>query len=187
MRWILVLLSAALGGILTGLGMYGLDKAGFYLVLIVPLFAGAIVGVATYLPVVRQNVATPPLIVFAIIGGLIAIGVYWYGQYSDYNEQLIALVQEQDKSATREEALALIEEIQQTEYGSTGFTAFLADYAETGFSISRIAGTSDMDIQGEIAYGFWGLEALVLIGMAVISVARRKQSGISKRLSAEPA
>jgi len=187
MRWILVLLSTVLGGILVGLGMYGLDKIGFYLILIVPLFAGPIVGVATYLPVVRQNVSTAPLIVFAIIGGLIAVGVYWYGQYYDYNEQLIALLQEQDKSATREDAVAFIEMIQQEAYGSTGFTAFLANYAETGISINRKSSSSNLSIQGEYAYGLWGLEALALIGMAIVSVAQRKKSAISKRFGAQTA
>ncbi|MCL4250895.1 MAG: hypothetical protein KJ065_22275 [Anaerolineae bacterium] len=187
MRWILVLLSAVLGGILVGLAMYFLDKVGFYLIILMPILAGGIVGVATYLPVVRQSVPTLPLIVFAVIGGLIAIGIYWYGQYNDYNEQLIGLVQEQDSTATREDALALIETFQRTEYGSTGFQAFLADYAETGFSINRVARSSGLEIQGGMAYAFWGFEALVLIGMAIVGVVRRGQSSITKRLGTQAA
>jgi hypothetical protein len=175
MRTFLALLAAIISGILVGLAMFFLDRAGFYLVLLVPLIGGSLIGT-----VVRaaggNRTRTLVLVVCAILGGVIATGLYWFGQYNDYSEQLIEQVQQRNRTATREEALKIIETIQQDEFGSTGFPAFLADYAEMGISISRVGSSSALDVQGNFAYALWAGEALLLIVMAIATVRRRQQA-----------
>jgi hypothetical protein len=180
MRWILVLITTVLGAVLAGLGLYFTDQLGFYLVILMPILAGAIVGIGVNLPVLRAKVPTLPLLIFAIVGSLAAVAIYWFGQYNAYSEALISAVQEQDSSITREQAIDFIEEIQIDEYGSTGFQAFVSDYADVGFSITR-SGSSGIEIQGDIAYAFWVVEALVVMFFAILTVVRRGKGALARR------
>lgn len=183
MRWLAVLVSAVIGAIIAGLLMYAFDHFGFYLIIVMPLLGGLLVGVMTYLPVIRQDAPTLPLAVIAVVAALGALAIYWIGSYLDYQNTLVETIQAEIPDTTREESLQLIDLFMEEEYGATGFRGFLADYATAGISINRITGSSDIALTGPLAYGFWGLEALVLLGMAVIIVIRRKQSALMKRLN----
>ena len=58
-----VLVGAAMGGLL-----FGADMIGFYLILLMPLAVGALVGLATSFPAVPGRIPTFPLLVVALIG-----------------------------------------------------------------------------------------------------------------------
>lgn len=181
---ILSLIAAVIAGGAAGILMAFAEQNGFYLIILVPLIAGMIVGFFTYLPVIRQpDAPTAPLVLAAIIGGLIAVGVYWYGLYTFQINDAVASFQEEDSSVTREEVVEVIDQYFEEEYNQTGVIGFVMDYAESGFSINRTIGSSSggIDIQGTVAYLFFGGEALFLIGAAVVAVVRRKNNSIYKR------
>ncbi|MBL8166032.1 MAG: hypothetical protein JNJ61_28870 [Anaerolineae bacterium] len=182
MRWIAAFIVCIIVSVLVGIGLALLDRVGFYLVLLMPLIGGMLIGFAAYFPTIRQKVATAPLLLIALIGCLVAQAVYWGGQYISYQDSLVSFVQEEDPSATREEALELLDLFLQEEYGATGFMGFVQDYAATGVQIGDVgSGESDMELKGNIAYGFFGLEALLMIIFAFISVFRRESNALVKR------
>jgi hypothetical protein len=187
MRWILVLLAAIISGVIVGLLLYFADvQFGFYLVVLFPLLGGILIGVATYLPVVTKKVATLPLILAAVVGCAIALGVYWGGQFLAYQESLIQIVQEQEPDLTRDEALEMIARLEESLFESTGFMAFLKDSAETGIIISRATSSSDtggIELKDNLAYGFWIFEIIMMVGAALLSIIQRESSGITKRLN----
>jgi uncharacterized protein YxeA len=177
MKWILSLILTIIAAVLVGLGLYFADSVGFYLILLMPFLAGAIIGIAAVLLHIKQNPPVLLLVVIAIIGSLIAMGVYWGGQYNAYNQQLVEVVQDSDPRATPEEINELIAVYQQEEYGSTGFTAFLAEYAEIGMSIGRPGSSSTgIPIQGNVAYGYWVVEILIVAGVAISTALRRRSA-----------
>jgi hypothetical protein len=182
MRWIAAFIVCMVVSVLIGIGLALLDRVGFYLVLLMPLISGMLIGFAAYLPTIRQKVATAPLLLIALIGCLAAQAVYWGGQYLNYQDSLVSFVQEEDPSVTREEALKLLDLFHQEEYGTTGFVAFVQDYAATGVQIGDVGSSeSDMELQGDIAYGFFALEALLMVIFAFIAVFRRESTAIAKR------
>ncbi|MDX2141426.1 MAG: hypothetical protein SF123_25295 [Chloroflexota bacterium] len=175
MKWILSLILTIIAAVLVGLGLYFADSLGFYLILLMPLLAGAIIGFSAVLLHIKQNPPALPLVVIAIIGSLIAMGVYWGGQYNAYNQQLVEVVQDNDPRATPEEINELIADYQEEEFGSTGFTAFLAEYAEIGMSIGRPGSSSTgIPLEGNVLYGYWIVEILVVVGVAISTALRRR-------------
>jgi hypothetical protein len=191
MRWILVLLTAVVSGVLIGLALYFADvQIGFYLVVLFPLLGGFLIGAATYLPVVTKKVATLPLILAALLGCAVAISVYWGGQFLAYQESLIQAVQEQEPNLTREQAVEVIGNLQESLFESRGFEAFLKDSAVTGISITRATSSSDtsgLELKGNLAYGFWIFEMVVMAGAAIVGILRRGSSAITKRLNPQTA
>lgn len=186
MRWIAAFIVCIIVSVLVGIGLALLDRIGFYLVLLMPLIGGMLIGFAAYFPTMRQQAATAPLLFIALIGCLVAQAVYWGGQYLNYQDAVVAAVQESDPRATREEALEMLALFQQEEYGVSGFMGFVRDYAETGVGIGDVgSGESDIKLKGNIAYGFFGLEALLMIIFAFIFVFRRASSPLAKRIQGQ--
>jgi hypothetical protein len=183
MKWIGAILFGGVTAVACGVGLYALEKVGFSLVLLMPLLAGAIVGFFTYLPTIRQRVATLPLALIAILAGALCISTYWVASYLFYQNEVVALFQEDDGRITRTEALEFMDSYYQETYGVTGIQGFLAETAEAGFTINRVGSSSsgDTPIQGTGAYLFWGLEAIVLIGMAFFTVLGRENTNVAKR------
>lgn len=182
---VISLIASIIAGGIAGFLMALAEQNGFYLIILVPLIAGMLVGFFTFLPVIRQpDTSSAPLVLAAIIGGLVAVGVYWYGLYTLQINDAVASFQEEDSSVTREEVVAVIDEYFEEEYEQTGLIGFVMDYAESGFSINRTIGSSSggVDIQGTVAYIFFAVEALLLIGAAVVTVVRRKSNSLYKRV-----
>jgi len=112
--------------------------------------------------------------------------VYWGGSYLSYVEDTVTLIQTEAPKTTREEAIDLMNTFLESEYGSTGFQGFISDYAALGLSINRsISSTSSgIELQNETAYAFWIIEAVLLLGAAIIAVFRRENSVLYKRATA---
>lgn len=177
MRLIISLILSLAGAVGLGYGLFLLDSQGFYLVGLMPLVGGAIVGFLARWPIPLYWTRSAPIILNAMIAALVMMGVYWYLQFESYNSTIVAAIQEQDSSVTREEALKIIDEVQMETYQTTGFTAFVMDYAEIGFSVGRVGSSegSQLEIQGNLAYGFWIFEIVVAVGMAAFSARNRNK------------
>jgi hypothetical protein len=187
---VLSLILGIIAGGLVGGAMVLLDKIGFYLIVVVPVFGGAIIGFAIALPylgrkaravssglgtglssavIVDDRPSRLPLIIVALLGTLVAMAVYWGGSYFVYQEDFVTLAQEQGAGFTREEALGFLDTILVEEYGSGGFVGFVQDLAAAGISINRATSSSDsggINLAGGLAYAFWVIEALVMWGVA---------------------
>lgn len=187
---VLSLILGLIAGGLVGGAMVLLDKIGFYLIVVVPVFGGAIIGFAIALPylgrkaravssglgtglsssvIVDDRPSRLPLIIVALLGTLVAMAVYWGGSYFVYQEDFVTLAQEQGAGFTREEALGFLDTILVEEYGSGGFVGFVQDLAAAGISINRATSSSDsggINLAGGLAYAFWVIEALVMWGLA---------------------
>lgn len=172
MRLILSLILALAAGAIVGVGLYFLDLQGFYLVIVMPILTGTVVGIATALPLLKRNPPVLPIAIIALIGGLLAMGVYWYLQYNAYNESLIETVRDGDPRASDEEIAEIIADYQQDEFDTTGIPAFIAEYAEIGFGIGRVTSgdTNSIEIKGTLAYIYWGVE-LLIVAIAAIATA----------------
>lgn len=188
MRWILSLLLAAVVAVGVGYGLFFLDTNGFYLIFVMAILVGAVVGFFVSLPMAGKQVATAPLAIIGILAALGTMGVYWYLQYDAYQNGIVEEVQRRRPSLTTEEALAVISDMQQEQFGSSGFQAFLAEYADVGFGVGDVGSSStDMQIQGNIAYGYWGLELIIAAGIAVLTIARRGENKLFQRIGGQTA
>lgn len=176
MRLLLSLILAAAAAVGLGFGLFLLDSQGFYLVGLMPLLGGAILGFVVRLPVPLTWTRTAPLMLIALLAALGMMAVYWYLQYDAYQNTIVATVQENQPSITREEVLSRIDEVQMETYGVSGFPAFVMDYAETGFTIGRVGSSdsSSLEFKGNLAYGFWIFELVIAVAMAAFS-ARNKR------------
>jgi hypothetical protein len=187
MRLILSLILSLAAGALVGVGLYFLDLQGFYLVVAMPILTGTIVGFATALPLLKRNPPVVPIAIIALIGGLLAMGVYWVLQYNAYNEQLIETVRDSDPRASDEEVAEIIADYQQDEFNATGLPAFIAEYAEVGFGIGRVTSgdSNSIEIKGNLAYIYWAVE-IIIVAIAAIgtAVGRTRQEAV---MAAQPA
>lgn len=197
--FVLSLILGLLAGGLVGGAMVLLDKVGFYLIVLVPLIGGAIIGTAIALPYLGRKARTVssglgtglsgnvivddrpsrlPLIIVALLGTLVAVSVYWVGSYFVYQEDFVTFVAEEDPSFTREETLELLELYLVEEYGTGGFVGFVQDLAASGISINRATGSSSggINLAGGLAYAFWVIEALVMWGLASSSALGRARA-----------
>lgn len=197
--FVLSLILGLLAGGLVGGAMVLLDKVGFYLIVLVPLIGGAIIGTAIALPYLGRKARTVssglgtglsgnvivddrpsrlPLIIVALLGTLVAVSVYWVGSYFVYQEDFVTFVAEEDPSFTREETLELLELYLVEEYGTGGFVGFVQDLAASGISINRATSSSSggINLAGGLAYAFWVIEALVMWGLASSSALGRARA-----------
>lgn len=197
MRLILALIATLIVAVAVGVGLYYIDSLGFYFVVMMPLLAGAVVGGTAGL--VGGRSAVVGLILVAVVGALLAMGVYWGAQYIAYRITLTEAYLNPNSSATQQEAAARIELpdlvryalgplnadqqeaaarielLEQRTYGVTGPRAFLAALAEQGLSISRSTSSSGgIELKDNLAYGYWILELVIAVGFAAFSAVNRR-------------
>ena len=208
---VLSLILGLLAGGLVGGAMVLLDKVGFYLILVVPVFGGTIIGFALALPYLNRKTRAVssglgtglsssviaddrpsriPLIFIALLGTLVAMAVYWVGSYFVYQEEFVTFAAETGFLIhAGKEALTLLDMYLVEEYGTGGFFGFVQD---SGASVSRsTAPTSSSDSGGlnpcsGLAYAVWVIEALVMWGFAA-STALRRARAVAEPETAETA
>jgi hypothetical protein len=179
-RFILSLILAIAAGVGVGVALYFLDLQGFYLIIAMPIFAGSIVGFAAALPMLKRGAAVVPLALIATLGALLVLGGYWYLQYDAYNQAITKSIEDSGTQAKSSDVQELIAEYQQDEYGTTGFPAFLAEYAEVGFSVGRVGSSSgsSLEIKDNLAYIYWGIEGVIVVVAAVATaISRTRKEG----------
>lgn len=186
------LILALVGGALAGGAMLLADQVGFYLIIAFPIFAGMIIGFMYALPFHGRNttpavastslagagLASPvvqdsrpgvfPLFIIGLLGTLACVGVYWVGSYMVEQNNIVALIQEEDPSVADAEAREWIQLYYEDEYGTAGFPGYLQDVAAAGISITRTGSSSGgFTLDGTAAYIYWGVEILLILFCAV--------------------
>jgi hypothetical protein len=198
MRGLIALLLAIIVGAIAGAILFAAENIiGFALIIAFPAIAGLLIGF-TVRAILGNSSGSGARILSALAGGLVALVVYWGGTYIYYESTFIdymrsevdgtaydetafnsegfintlqatfGLPVEEDEAYPTTEMIGFLREGEAENYGTTGFPAMLAIYAESGIGISRSASsTASINLTGALAYGLWIVEALVLLGVAV--------------------
>jgi hypothetical protein len=169
-----IISAAALGGIMFAIDYY----LHFYLVLMFPLFAGAIAGGLLTRGVYSAKVRSP--IIAGIVGllcGVLMYGVYHAASYyvgfrTDMRNAYIEQIGETPTDAQFDRELdALLKD----EVGETGIVGYFKFAAKQGLSITSTSPSSSrspMELKDEIVYGYWVVEIL-LAGLFAAFIAGR--------------
>ena len=168
-----VISAAALGGILFAVDYY----AHFYLVLMFPMFAGAIAGGLLTRGVYSAKVRSPIVAwLVGLICGVLMFGVYHFASYyvgfrTDMRKAYVENVGQEPTDAEFDEVLDLL---LKDEVGDVGIMGYLKLTAKEGMSITRTASSSSsaIDLQDEWVWVYWGVEIL-LAGLFAAFIAGR--------------
>lgn len=177
--FLLMLIVGAIVAVGVGLLLWAVETyVSLYLIILFPLLAGAIVG-GVLAWAVRAGKARSPLIVglVGLAAGVLAYGTYHFAGYyvtfrGDMRE---AYIENSGRTPTEEQFNRELDELMEDEYGATGFIGYLTIIADEGFSISRTGSSSSgsgLDLQGNIVWGYFALELLVIVGFALFLPAR---------------
>lgn len=168
-----VISAAALGGILFAVDYY----VHFYLVLMFPMFAGAIAGGLLTRGVYSAKVRSPIVAwLVGLICGVLMFGVYHFASYyvgfrTDMRKAYVENVGQEPTDAEFDEVLDLL---LKDEVGDVGIMGYLKLTAKEGMSITRTASStsSAIDLQDEWVWVYWGVEIL-LAGLFAAFIAGR--------------
>src|SRR5579871_2337802 len=168
--FLLLLLIAVLGGAVLGGILWAVDDlAHFYLVIVFPLFAGAIAGGIFRIGVRLGKVRSPLFaLLMGILAGLIMFGVYHFADYYVTFRGTIrdAITASYNTTPTDAQLDQAINQELTNKVGDTGFVGYLKYYALQGFSITNSTfgetdTSDDMQLQGNVVYGYWVVEILI--------------------------
>ena len=170
-----VISAAALGGILFAVDYY----LHFYLILIFPMFAGAIAGGLLVRGVYSAKVRSPLIAgLVGLICGVLMFGVYHFASYyvgfrTDMRAAYVENVGKQPTDAQFDKALDLLLE---DEVGATGIMGYFKLLAKEGITItstSSYASTSKGEtLKDNLVWAYWGVEIL-LAGLFAAFIAGR--------------
>ncbi len=168
-----IISAAALGGVLFAVDYY----LHFYLVLVFPMFAGAIAGGLLVRGVYSSKVRSP--LVAGIVGllcGVLMFGVYHAASYyvGFRTEMRAAYVENAGKEPTDVQFNTELDALLQDEVGDVGIVGYLKLTAREGMSITRTASSSStaIDLKDELVWIYWGVEIL-LAGLFAAFIAGR--------------
>ena len=170
-----IISAAALGGILFAVDYY----LHFYLILIFPMFAGAIAGGLLVRGVYSAKVRSPLIAgLVGLICGVLMFGVYHFASYyvgfrTDMRAAYVENVGKQPTDAQFDKALDLLLE---DEVGATGIMGYFKLLAKEGITItstSSYASTSKgQTLKDNLVWAYWGVEIL-LAGLFAAFIAGR--------------
>lgn len=197
MRGISALIVAIIVGVIAGGLLFTAEAViGFSLIIAFPAIAGFIIGYAVKL-VAGQSLGGGARVLAALVGGLVALLVYWGGSYVYYQSTFVDFVRadiegvtydesfnadsflttlkatvgmpvDENEEYSTEELITALRETEEEAYGTTGVPAMFTLYAENGISISRSGSSANgLNLTGVLAYGLWVIEALILLGVAI--------------------
>jgi hypothetical protein len=169
-----IISAAALGGVLFALDYY----LHLYLVLIFPMFAGAIAGGLLVRGVYSAKVRSP--LVAGIVGllcGVLMFGVYHAASYyiGFRTDMRKIYVENAGREPTDEQFNKELDALLQDEVGSTGIVGYLKEVAKEGMSITSTnpgSSSTPVELQGNLVWGYWGVEIL-LAGLFAAFIAGR--------------
>lgn len=166
-----VVTGVVVGGIVAAVDVY----LHFYLILVFAIFMGAIAGGAVALAARLGRVRSGAIaVIFAFITGLIMYGSYWYGNYLLLKQQ----VYEKSPETNRLKLDAELDLFFAGETGQPGFVGFVMYSAKKGISItstnniSSSTRTNDLTLVGPVAYGYWVVEILIILGVGAAAAAK---------------
>jgi len=169
-----IISAAALGGLMFAIDNY----VHFYLVLMFPMFAGAIAGGLLTRGVYSAKVRSP--IVAGIVGllcGVLMYGVFHAASYyvGFRNSVRDNYAEQSGKTLSDADLDKFINTNLQKEVGDTGILGYLKYSAQEGLSItdtSPATRTTPVELKGNVVWGYWGLEIL-LAGLFAAFIAGR--------------
>jgi hypothetical protein len=177
---LLLVLTTILGGAVLGV-VVALVGHYIYLVLLFPAIMGMVGGALIAAVVQRGDVHSPLLAgLFGILISLVAYGTYRYGEYYDAQRQFLEGLKERYGQVTEAGAAHALDQYLLDETGSTGFIGFVLNDAKQGVTISKTGSSSsgsDMTFSGTGAWVYWGVELLIIVGIAAL---------IARSAAAEP-
>ena len=170
-----IISAAALGGILFAVDYY----LHFYLILIFPMFAGAIAGGLLVRGVYTAKVRSPLIAgLVGLICGVLMFGVYHFASYyigfrGDFRT---AYVERAGKTPTDAELDKLLNTVMQEDVDATGIMGYFKEMAKEGITItstSSYASTSKgQTLKDNLVWAYWGVEIL-LAGLFAAFIAGR--------------
>ena len=174
----LLLVVALVGGAVIGGTLWAIEHfTNFYLVVLFPLAAGAILGGILAL-VVRSSKIRSPIIagLFGLAAGVIAYGVYHFAAYyvTFRGEVRTALVENGAKAPSDGDVDELMNLVLRDEVGDTGFMGYMNLMAREGITINRTVSTSSSGIhlQGTGAWVYWGIDVVAVALIAAFMAGR---------------
>jgi hypothetical protein len=173
----LKLIVATVAGMLVAGGLAFAVSKFIYLIVLFPFVMGLIGGGALAWAVTSGKVRSP--IIAAIFGLLVGAGTIGTYRVLDYYFTFLpdaraSIIEEAGEDIPQAELDAFIDEVLESETGSTGFVGYLKFSAQQGTTISRT--TSEFTLDETQTWIYWGgelvLVMIVAAGMAV-SAARK--------------
>ena len=156
--------AAIVGGILFAIDHY----IGFYLIIMFPVVAGFIVSFVLTLGITAGKIRNGAVaFLIGAICGLATMGMYHFLNYQIgfKTDEKNAIAQPGSSVTDQEEQLSeaafLTQEVKQT-----GFTGFLMYQAKQGITITRSTSSSGINLVGGWAWGYFGIEVLVVAFIA---------------------
>jgi hypothetical protein len=172
MRGLFALLLAIIVGAIVGAILFAADNIiGFSLIIAFPAIAGFLIGIVVR-AISGHEAGSGSRIIAALVGGLVALGVYWGASYIYYESTFVDFIRADAEGTTYDETafnaegflttaqatfglpvnedeeypttelIGYLRESEEETYGTTGFPAMLAILAESGIGISRSGSSS---------------------------------------------
>jgi hypothetical protein len=173
---LLLLILAILSGLIFGAILWAVDSyLHLYLVIAFPILGGALAGGVLTRAVKSAKIRSPLMAgLMGIVAGIIMYGVYHFASYYvTFRNDVRSIYEENHPNDTFTDAEFddYLNVVLQREVGDTGFVGYLKFAADTGFSITRTSATSNesgLEIQGNVAFAYWGVEILLAALVAAI-------------------
>jgi hypothetical protein len=149
----------AIGGATAFLGKF------IYFIVLFPLGMGFATGSILGFAVKKGKIRSPiKALGLGLLGGIVTYGALMYGQYMNFQQEIITEYKITDKTLANEEINAFL----QQETGSSGFVGFVKISAKEGITISG-RGSSKITIKDNFVYLLWLLE-LGVVGFLAASI-----------------
>ena len=153
----------AIGGATAFIGKF------IYFIVLFPLGMGFATGSVLGFAVKKGKIRNPLIAIgLGLLGGLVTYGALKYGQYINFQQELVTVMEREyavtDKNLAREQ----IDTILQEKTGSSGFVGFVKIAAQEGITISR-SGRGGFTIKDNFAYLLWLIE-LGIVGFLAASI-----------------
>jgi len=176
----IALIIGAIGAVAIGAALFYSGKL-IYLIFVSVIIAAALVGtvavIAMSIGKVRNNILA--FLLGAIIG-IGAYGAYRVIEYLDFIQETKNEVHKEDPTAKDADIEVFINYQLRLETGDDGFIGFTKYMAQEGFSVTRATSSSSsssgLDIKDGLAWGYWGLEVLIMaFGGGLGAISKSKQ------------
>jgi hypothetical protein len=164
---LLVIITALLGGWLSGIAMILLFRATRYL--IAPAVVGGFVGVILLSIAIWQGRVRDVLLnsLFAVVMGIVIYGTFQADQYWDFRQSLANDIQSQLGDLDQGTVDTIIDEYLIDETGSTGFIGYVRHLLKYGVTVSRMGVFSRQTSTGETLL-YVVIDILLVLGVLVL-------------------
>jgi hypothetical protein len=181
----LLVLVAVLGGLILGGILYAVSNL-IYLVLLFPLGLGFVGGMIISWAVTRGKVRNIIIAsVFGALMGLVIYGVYTYGEYYFFQQDVYKAISENlaedGKEIGNVSPTEVTDMVLDSEVGETGFPGFMKYMAKEGVTITGRSSSGGFTLSGIWYWVYFIIELVLIITVAVIASAQAAGSPFCER------